>query len=576
LELELVEKTELSDFFSMIYETHEGYAYLAFKKISPTGNHSWRREWYVWPHERDKIIERVQEQTDKVEVYFGPALYAVKDSSSKKDILGSRVLWAEIDGEVPSTTESIPEPTIRVRSSSESGHEHWYWKLDSMLAVPEIERVNRQLAIGLCADISGWDSTQVLRPPSTRNHKRESVTELLGVSSKVYALEDFVHLPDAPTLPEITWSSDVPDVNEVIFRYKFPGKVVQLFRKGVPQGSRSDGLMALGYHLAELQLKNEEILSMLLNADERWGKFKGRNDQVDRLSQIVSLARAKYPLTQVEVIDRLHAYGFKSLLEVDVQLEWVWQGLLQKAGFFLLFGPPGIGKTQFSLDFAERVALGQPFLEREVPEAFKIGFIELEMGLVDTKYFVANQAQSYTEEELDQLEKNLLIMPLGEPLYLNQEREQVFVEEWIADNKLDGVIFDSLGSTTDELSDESRVKSVMDWNDRIRQRHNCFTWFVHHNRKASGDNKKPNKLDDLYGNRYITARATTVYCLWNGENDSSLTAIPLKVRLAARPPISSVYRDGKLHFTQKKDHSGIEVVTKQEKGPKEKGIVNTI
>lgn len=558
----------------MIYDSHEGYAYLAFKKISPTGNHTWRREWYSWPSERGKIIERVQEQTDKVEVYFGPALYAINESSAKKDILGSRVLWAEIDGEIPNELDGIPEPTIRVRSSSESGHEHWYWKLDHMLEVPEIERINRQIAIKLSADISGWDSTQVLRPPATRNHKRGSLTELLGSSESIYTLSSFDNLPDAAPLPELIFSGEIPDVNEVIFRYKFPGRVVQLFRKGVPKGSRSDGLMALGYHLAELQLKNEEILSLLLNADERWGKFKGRDDQVLRLMQIVSLARAKHPLTNVEVVDRLHSYGFRSILEVDVHLEWVWEGFLQKAGFFLLFGPPGIGKTQFSFDFSQQVALGNRFLERNVPAPLKLGFVELEMGLVDTKYFVEQQAKSYTEQELDQLEKNLLIMPLGEPLYLNQEREQEFLEEWIADNKLDGVIIDSLGSTTDELSDEARVKSVMDWNDRIRQRHNCFTWFVHHNRKASGDNKKPNKLDDLYGNRFITARATTVFCLWNGENENSLTGIPLKVRLAEKPPISTVYRDNKLHFTSIKDHSGMQVVAKpkeEEEEPKEKG-----
>jgi AAA domain len=551
--LELVD-LELSEFFSAIYGNTEGYSYLAFKTVSSTGKPKWIQEWFHWPSESEKLCSRIQEQQDKVEVYFGPALY-VEKSAQKKDVLGSNVLWAELDGDVPESLDGIPEPTIRVQSSTETGHEHWYWKLDTMLSVPEIELTNRLLALALNADISGWDATQVLRPPATYNHKRSSVVTLLSISESVYTPGNFDGLPSAPPLPVVTVLDEaIPSVEDVIATHKVPGDVWYLFKKGAPQGSRSSALMALGYSLAELQFRDVEIFSLLLHADKRWGKFAGRQDQDLRLSQIVALARSKYPLINAEVTEKFFTYGFETLLKVEIQLEWVWEGLLQKQGYFLLTGPPGIGKTQFALDFAQHVALGTTFLERAIPEPLKLGFVSLEMGLVDLKYFIQYQAPHWQTEELGQLEERLKFLPLGEPLYLNFQKEQEFLEEWVAENAFDGIIVDSLGSTTSsELSDESSAKVLMDFNDRLRQRHNCFTFFVHHHRKASGDNKRPNKLDDVYGNRYLTARATTVYCLWDA-NENGLTGIPLKVRLAPKPPMESLHRDERLHFHTKKEH----------------------
>ena len=126
---------ELSDFFSAIYGDLEGYSYLAFKQATPTGKPKWVQEWFHWPSESEKLYARIEERMNQVEVYFGPALYAEK-SSQKKDVLGSNVLWAELDGNIPENLDGIPEPSIRVQSSTSAGHEHWYWKLNQVLSVP--------------------------------------------------------------------------------------------------------------------------------------------------------------------------------------------------------------------------------------------------------------------------------------------------------------------------------------------------------------------------------------------------------------------------------------------------------
>jgi hypothetical protein len=188
------------------------------------------------------------------------------------------------------------------------------------------------------------------------------------------------------------------------------------------------------------------------------------------------------------------------------------------------------------------------------------------MNLPELKEFVQLMAAGFTPEELEVLEENLQFFPLGEPLYLTKTETREQVEQLVSDLKLDGVVFDSLGSTTDgDLSNETSVKSLIDWNDRFRQRSGAFTWFIHHHRKASGDNKKPNKLSDVYGNQYITARASSVVCLWDSGIPNTLDFLPLKVRLRANPGRFHIKRGGNLRFTRMV--SGIvqeEVVEEQE------------
>src|SRR5205807_6352490 len=126
------------------------------------------------------------------------------------------------------------------------------------------------------------------------------------------------------------------------------------------------------YSLAEMNLTNEEILSVLMNADQRWGKFAQRQDRVRRLLEIVTIARQKYPIRVGEGTEspsKLQPLGFKTLLATEINLEWVWEGWLQRNGYLLLTGPSAVGKTQFALDAAAHIALGKPFLDRPVSQS---------------------------------------------------------------------------------------------------------------------------------------------------------------------------------------------------------------
>lgn len=84
-------------------------------------------------------------------------------------------LWADADGGAEAFLASpgagdLP-PTAVVESSP--GRAHLFWRLCRPAAPREAEELNRRLLALVGADRSGWDLSQLLRPPGTRNHKYE-------------------------------------------------------------------------------------------------------------------------------------------------------------------------------------------------------------------------------------------------------------------------------------------------------------------------------------------------------------------------------------------------------------------
>lgn len=540
-------ETELVGFYDFLFENREGYVHAATKELGEQGfsSTSWKEFFFNWPLEREELIKFTLLNRSRRDVYVAPSLFKAKEAI-KDNVIGTNVVWVELDDPPPEQLPNVPEPTCRIASGGD-GHEHWYWKIDRVLNSDQLDLINRALTHVLDADPSGWDSTQVLRPPKTFNHKRKRETSELYRSDIVLDVSLFSTLPKPPSQEAEFVPDYIPPVEKVVAKYPFEQKVRDLFQSKDPQ-DRSDALMALGYYLAEMGMHKPEIFSMLLNADERWGKFKGRDDRMRRLSQIVSIAVTKYPPSapKVHKVD-LTPMGFKTLLKTEVNLEWQWDGFLQKNGYFLLTGPTGVGKTQFTLDAMGHMALGREFLGKSTKTA-RIGFLSLEMGLLDLKHFLSQLQYSFTPEEQEKLEENLLFFPLGEPLYIASEDIKSQLNQMIGDLKLDGLVIDSLGSATDENVSDEKVKKLFHWNDQLRQRHNIFTWYLHHHRKANGDNRKPNKISDVYGSQYITSYATTVACLWETGVDNHINFITLKKRLDPRDAPFLITRDSNLHF----------------------------
>ena len=74
-----------------------------------------------------------------------------------------------VDGDGAKPAADMAQPTAIVVSSP--GREQYWWRLSRPVEPEEGEDLNRRLAYAMAADLSGWDLTQLLRVPGTRNHK---------------------------------------------------------------------------------------------------------------------------------------------------------------------------------------------------------------------------------------------------------------------------------------------------------------------------------------------------------------------------------------------------------------------
>jgi len=398
----------------------------------------------------------------------------------------------------------------------------------------DIENINRALTYSLGADASGWDANQILRPPETHNYKRDLPVVVSEVSGSIYNVGAFSGYEAPERIDDVDIKlGSIPDVMDVIYKYALGSEFQDVFTSTPSEGSRSTYYMRVGYLAAEAGASNEELFALLSNFDSRIGKYNKREDRSRRLIDIIERVRLKHPEQSDEdgvEADSLEIYDILSFNQLDIKVEWLIPNFLQKQGAMLLAGPPGVGKTQLGLNFAHGLATGTETLGMAAADPCKILFVSAEMGIADLKYFTEQMAPRYKEHD-ELLRENFLVLPLGEPFYLNSPKGQDQLCRITESLNIEGIVFDSLGSATSKsLSDEEATKGVLDFLDRYRKNLGVFTWFIHHNRKASETNKEPSGLADIFGSQYITARSTSVVSLW--PTSGSIKVRELKIRLA--------------------------------------------
>ena len=539
---------ELDEFFSFMWGKQEGYVYAPTKLPSVTKEGEvWETHFFKWPMQRKDLITHVLDNTATTECYFGPALYKSPTEPLKENILGTNVLWTEFDGNSPANGilgDKIPHPTMRVRSSNE-GHEHFYWHLDYFETdIERIESINKAIAYRLQADTSAWDATQILRPPATRNHKRDKVVRVISLSQNQYGEEFFSGLkPPKQLVKDELTLAEIPEALSVIFKYKWATEDAQFFRKPTMEtGTRSSALMRLAYVCAEMRMSDEEAFSILKNADDRWAKFKHRKDQPKRLLDILNRARLKYPVNPEVAIEELLAYSWTELKALEVHVDWLLPGILQRQGIMVIWGKPGVGKSTYTIQLLMHLALGVSFLNMKIDRPRKVIFVSMEMGAAEIKVFQDQMDSILTEEQRALLHQNFKIVPIGHSLLFDLSADKKKIEKLIEKEKPETVAFDSLSKATMASLDEVNSKAIMDFADHLRMNYDCSILFIHHNRKAQVGNKKPKTIDDMYGSYWIGATATTVVCLWFNERTQEIEVIFLKVRLAKEPKTISITR----------------------------------
>jgi hypothetical protein len=188
----------ITDFWRHIFGDSEGYLIVS-TLIRET--EEWKDKPFRYPSASGTAAKYALRQSELgKEVYFCVHLLTDK-RRIKENATPIRTLWADVDG--AAIPEDLPHPTAVVESSP--GNYHLYYRTDSGLPPEEAEALNKQIAHAIDADPSGYDLSQVLRVPGTRNYKTGDAPEvrLTALSEETYSPADLAAaFPELP--PEST------------------------------------------------------------------------------------------------------------------------------------------------------------------------------------------------------------------------------------------------------------------------------------------------------------------------------------------------------------------------------------
>lgn len=509
----------LENFFNYIWRNTEAYVYLPVLKEGQIEQYM-----FQWPKQKSAVIKHVlRNVASGADVHYSPALFS-KPRPQKENVLGTHVLWADFDGTAPDkwVNESIPEPTLRVQSSGPK-NQHAYWALDNFLTdIPVIDERNRALAYALKADTGGWDANQFLRPPFTINTgfgKDREPTEV-RIHSATKGRLNLKAFEPVPTVGQ-TIETDlnlgkIPDINNVLIEASWSKEFWDLFHEPKENvKDRSEALVKLAFFGVEHDFSDEQIYSVIDNADSRWEKYVNRKDRQKRLLDIITYVHEKKGGKKVEptglpnvIVEDQVVYGFMDILNTEVNLEWLIENLMPVGGFGIISGDPGVGKTQMGIQFACNLALGNDFLGwKNVAGRKKVLFLSLEMALTSIKHFMSLVVRQYPDDvSQNYLQNNFKVLPLGEGIPFDRPEGQAFIDSLLSEYMPDVLFIDSLQKIiSKELTDEIAIRSFTEYlHKHIRKKFGCAVYIIHHNRKGNGERRIAD-LNDLHGSRFLSA-----------------------------------------------------------------------
>jgi Protein of unknown function (DUF3987) len=171
----LESKSELRiGFFERLFEAQVGY--LCIATIHPQHpKASFRQKFFQWPQDHKRVENFILSVEPNHNVYFCVNLLD-KQERKKENCLPSKILWADLDDAPLEKVEILPPPILILSSP---GKRQGIWRLSSELPADQAEDYSRRIAYFIGADSSGWDLTQLLRVPFTRNFKYDGQPEII-------------------------------------------------------------------------------------------------------------------------------------------------------------------------------------------------------------------------------------------------------------------------------------------------------------------------------------------------------------------------------------------------------------
>lgn len=186
-----------TQFFSYLFgESQRGYLCIATADPSKQKT-TFTQHFFEWPTQKANMASFLEQVSKTKNVWF--CVNLLEEKKRSKDVcMPTNIVWADLDLVTPD--ECDPKPTAVLKSSP--GRYQGFWRLATDLMPPDVcEDYSRKIAYHIGADKSGWDLTQLLRVPYTRNFKYDDgpEVELLYAAQLRVPQSIFEALPD----PEI-------------------------------------------------------------------------------------------------------------------------------------------------------------------------------------------------------------------------------------------------------------------------------------------------------------------------------------------------------------------------------------
>jgi len=269
-------------FFGAIFgASSRGFVCVATKRKD-----KFQEVFYTYPDQLKELHEYVERGKYSGNVYFCPQLFS-EPRRIKENVTVTTCAWADLDTCHP--REMLVKPTLSLETSP--NRYQAFWVFDEARDPIEGESIARRIAYFHSdegADRSGWDLTQLLRIPGTRNFKygegatapEVKVLEDESSPNARYRLSDFDVYPEAEgyeyltiPMPEIVHEDGLV----VLARYdhKLSGIAVTLFNdQNVTD--RSEALFRLEMLCFEAEMDDAEVFQVA--RDSALNKWRDRND----------------------------------------------------------------------------------------------------------------------------------------------------------------------------------------------------------------------------------------------------------------------------------------------------------
>lgn len=226
--------------------------------------------FFMYPDELDGMVKHLLEFNLQYNVYYCPQLLSDK-RRTKDNVSSCPTIWADLD-ECPPDRLLI-EPSVLTETSP--GRYQGLWILERPINPEQAEDLARRIAYAHAndgADRSGWDLTQLLRVPGSRNLKYEEhgfpTIKVLEANQKKYRPKDFEDkYEQVDTLKYLEQPMpDMPDISaqDILEEHKknLNPVIWNLFYLE-PEKDWSKNLWQLELALFESGLEQEEVFAVV-------------------------------------------------------------------------------------------------------------------------------------------------------------------------------------------------------------------------------------------------------------------------------------------------------------------------